>query len=132
MNNDKRSMGLIAVASAGAGAVGAWVFDPRLGKSRRARARDRVAGTVRHTLKRTSRTRRRIRAIAAGRMHRARHAIGRPDRTPVDDITLVQRVESRLFRDPHVPKGDLNIDAVAGTVVLRGSLSSPRQIHDIE
>jgi hypothetical protein len=130
--DDKRSVGLIAVASAGVGAATAYVFDPRLGKSRRKKARDRLAGAFRHTTKRATRTGRRLRAVAIGRTRRVRHAIGRHDHTPVDDITLVQRVESRLFRDSHVPKGDLNVDAAGGTVHLRGVVQSPDQIRQIE
>jgi hypothetical protein len=128
----KSSPGMIALVSAGAGAAGAYVFDPKLGKGRRSKARDRVAGSFRHTSKRLARSGRRMRALAVGKARGAKHAVGRHEHGYVDDITLVQRVESRIFRDPHVPKGRLNVDASAGVVFLRGALQRPEQIRDIE
>ncbi len=127
-----RSTVLIVLASAGAGAAGAYVFDPKHGKGRRAKARDRVAGSFRHTTKRVGRAGRRMRALAVGRARRVQHAVGPHDHGYVDDITLVQRVESRIFRDPHVPKGRLNVDAAGGVVFLRGALAEPQQIREIE
>ena len=41
-----------------------------------------------------------------------------------DDATLRDRVESELFRDPDVPKGQMNIDAAAGVVTLRGTVDA--------
>lgn len=41
-----------------------------------------------------------------------------------DDATLRDRVESELFRDPGVPKGQMNIDAAAGVVTLRGTVDA--------
>lgn len=41
-----------------------------------------------------------------------------------DDATLRDRVESELFRDPEVPKGDMNIDVAAGVVTLRGTVDA--------
>jgi osmotically-inducible protein OsmY len=73
-----------------------------------------------------------VRALVVGRAKRAQHAVGRHDHGYVDDITLVQRVESHLFRDPHVPKGRLNVDAAGGTVYLRGALPEPGVIRQIE
>jgi osmotically-inducible protein OsmY len=49
-----------------------------------------------------------------------------------DDETLRQRVESKLFRDRHVPKGDLNISAEHGTIILRGELDNPADIARLE
>lgn len=42
-----------------------------------------------------------------------------------DDGTLVDRVESQLFRDSDVPKGDININAADGVVTLRGEVDEP-------
>lgn len=133
MSNTTRLLLVMALLGAAlAGAVSAYVLDPKLGKGRRAKARDRYAGNMRHASRRAGRGARRARAFAVGRSRRARHAIGRHEHPYVDDITLVQRVESQIFRDPHVPKGRLNVDAVHGTVFLRGALSRPEQIRDIE
>src|SRR5436853_636841 len=56
-----------------------------------------------------------------------------PKQTEIpDDETLRQRVESQLFRDRHVPKGNLNISAEHGMVILRGELDSPLEIAQLE
>src|SRR5438067_10563763 len=49
-----------------------------------------------------------------------------------DDETLRQRVESQLFRDRHVPKGNMNINCEHGTVILRGEVESAADIAEIE
>jgi osmotically-inducible protein OsmY len=48
-----------------------------------------------------------------------------------DDQTLVDRVESQVFRDRHDVKGRVNVNAEHGRVVLRGELESPEQIDDL-
>lgn len=42
----------------------------------------------------------------------------------INDPTLVARIESELYRDDAIPKGQLNIDAVHGVVTFRGTLKS--------
>jgi osmotically-inducible protein OsmY len=41
---------------------------------------------------------------------------------PIDDVTLRDRAESQLFRDPEIPKGSINISAERGILVLRGEV----------
>lgn len=48
-----------------------------------------------------------------------------------NDPTLVSRVESELFRDATLPKGELNIDAANGVVTLRGTVTNDAQARDI-
>jgi len=50
----------------------------------------------------------------------------------VDDATLVDKVESAIFRDPAVPKGRININAERGRVVLRGEVDQSEQISALE
>jgi hypothetical protein len=47
-----------------------------------------------------------------------------------DDATLLDRVRSELFRDPELPKGDINLSAANGVVELRGQVA-PDLIEDI-
>jgi hypothetical protein len=47
-----------------------------------------------------------------------------------DDATLLDRVRSELFRDPDLPKGDINLAAANGVVELRGRVE-PALIEDI-
>ena len=66
-----------------------------------------------------------------GVSHRIVHLVPHPTDV-ADDETLRQRVESQLFRDRHVPKGELNINCEHGMVILRGELHSPMEITQIE
>ena len=47
-----------------------------------------------------------------------------------DDARLLARVESELFRDPELPKGDIVLDAVGGVVTIRGQVA-PELVEDI-
>jgi osmotically-inducible protein OsmY len=40
-------------------------------------------------------------------------------------------VETIVFRDPAVPKGDLNINAENGTVFLRGQVESSELVEEL-
>jgi osmotically-inducible protein OsmY len=46
------------------------------------------------------------------------------------DAVVKARVESELFRDDDVPKGDVVIDVVGGVVTVRGSVP-PRLVDDL-
>lgn len=41
-----------------------------------------------------------------------------------DDARLLARVQSELFRDAALPKGDIALDAVGGVVTLRGQVDA--------
>jgi hypothetical protein len=47
-----------------------------------------------------------------------------------DDAVVLARVETELFRDPAVPKGDITIDVVGGVVTLRGQVE-PQLVQDL-
>ena len=49
----------------------------------------------------------------------------------VDDVTLARKVETEIFRDENVPKGQINVNAEYGKVVLRGELDSEDMIRDL-
>ena len=118
-------MGVPALLVAGVVGAGlAFLFDPSQGRRRRAIARDKALATFR----RTGRLGRRVGADARGMRQKVTHL--RPeDKGPVDDVTLTRKVESELFRDPDVPKGQININAEEGVVVLRGEVDRPEQIE---
>ena len=119
------------LAAAATGAVFTYFLDPEQGGSRRAMARDRVAGLMRRGARGAERTARGAAAEAYGLTQQARHM--QPEHWSVpNDATLAQRVESELFRDPNMPKGRIIINAEAGIVVLRGELDRPEQIRAIE
>jgi hypothetical protein len=45
-----------------------------------------------------------------------------------DDITLVRKVESIIFRPPGSPRGSVDVNAVAGVVYLRGEVKHPEDV----
>jgi hypothetical protein len=115
-----------ALAATAVGAAVEFFLDPRSGRRRRKLLRDRARGAIR-------RRRRRLERQAhyeAGKVIGIAHAIGHRDRgdAELDDVGLVHKVESELFRDRTIPKGEISINADRGILVLRGELADQRQI----
>lgn len=48
-----------------------------------------------------------------------------------DDATLVDRVQSQVFRETDVPVGAVNVNAEFGRVILRGEVKSDDLIEDL-
>jgi hypothetical protein len=119
-----------AVVSAVVGALLAYAFDPERGRGRRVQTLDRTAGSLRRTGRQAERLARSVGATAAGWGARASHLSGETE--PVDDTALAHKVESKLFRDPDIPKGRINVNAENGLVVLRGVANDAAQIVTIE
>lgn len=90
----------------GLGAALTYFFNPLEGQQRRAK----VAGRVKALL--------------------ARAEEG-PKPQP-DDVTLAHMVESELFRDEQVPKGQINVNAENGKIYLRGEVGEQEMIRDLE
>src|SRR4029453_14248315 len=113
------------------GAALVYFFDPQNGKRRRQTAVDRVAGFFRRLGKRARRTGGGgYPEMGGGGMKRA-HMREKTKPEP-NDATLVQKVESEVFRDPSIPKGQINVNAENGVVVLRGQVDSPDLIKELE
>jgi len=94
-------------------------------------ARDRMMARSRRMMRGLRGTFRGAAAETHAMSQRIVHLV--PRQTEVaDDETLRQRVESQLFRDRHIPKGDLNINCEHGMVILRGELDSPQEIAHLE
>ncbi len=47
-------------------------------------------------------------------------------------MTLAHKIESILFRDRDVPKGQININAEEGVVFLRGQVDRPELVGELE
>lgn len=119
----------LAVAAAG-GALLAFLLDPDRGRTRRALAADRLGGTGRRLGRRLDRLGRRVTATVAGLRERAAHeGEGSAD---LDDAALAHRVETELFRDQAVPKGQMNINVENGVAVLRGAVDDEAMIAAVE
>jgi hypothetical protein len=111
---------LSTVLAVSLGAAAAFLFDPERGRGRRARLVDQAAGSLRRLGRGIRREVRFVGGRAGGRLRAMRLGDGTDDLA--NDATLKDRVESELLGDPAIPKGDININAEQGIVVLRGEV----------
>lgn len=115
-----------------AGATLAYLLDPERGRHRRHLVRERSAGTIRHGARRLGHGSRVAALQTIGHAKGALHRLWPPPAgEPLDDAGLAHKVESVVFRDPRVPKGEISINAESGTVFLRGQLESAELIDDV-
>lgn len=121
---------MLALGAALGGALAAFVLDPERGRARRSRLTDQAAATARRASAELGRVSRRAGSLASGKLQALLNH-GSPEPMP-NDATLANKVESELFSDPQVPKGQISINVEQGTVVLRGELSSQEEIDQIE
>lgn len=112
------------------GATVAFFFDPARGRGRRAKTRDQIAGRFRRSRRKIGRVGRWVGAEVEGKKQKIAHMM--PEQRAYDDVTLAQKVQSELFADPDIPKGELNINVEDGTVVLRGRADTPEMIEAIK
>jgi osmotically-inducible protein OsmY len=119
-------MPLFALAGA-IGAALAYLFDPDNGRRRRSIARDKLGKYVRQT----GRQAQGAGAQAQGLKAKATHISETPKPQP-DDVTLARKVETEIFRDAGVPKGQINVNVEDGVVFLRGELPERDLISDLE
>ena len=125
--NPQRTAFLL-IAGAGAGYLVAYLLDPAHGRSRRAEIVRRLGGVGREA----TRTAQRTAVLATDRASGIKNKVmPQPDNPDPDDLTLLDRVESQVFADPSIPKGDINVMVVEGRAVLRGQVAEP-QIGAIE
>jgi osmotically-inducible protein OsmY len=115
----------------GLGAALTYFFDPQQGRGRRAQARDRIAGFFRRQVRQGERLGRGVSAQAEGLVQKAKHLEEEPKPQP-DDVTLTRKVETEIFRDADVPKGQINVNAENGKIFLRGEVGQPELIKDLE
>jgi osmotically-inducible protein OsmY len=115
-------------------AMGGMAFmyyaDPQNGRRRRHVTRDKAVSLARHGAKRGRRLVHHVTSDAKGYVERARHAQGGAEQ--LDDQTLVDKVESIVFRDRDIPKGQINVNAENGVVFLRGEVANPELVEALE
>jgi predicted exporter len=129
----KRFAGQLATVAASGLAAGValeFFLDPRNGRRRRRLMRDRVRAALRRGARGVGRQTRYEAGKVAGITHRITHPQHEP--AELDDISLVHKVESELFRDRSIPKGRISINADRGIVVLRGQLDDAQDIERVE
>jgi osmotically-inducible protein OsmY len=109
------------------GWIAAYFLDPRAGKRRRSVARDWTLSRARRALRRADRARRHATSTIYGKRQAFLHRSEPPKEQP-DDVTLAHKVESIIFRDHSVPKGQISINAEEGVVWLRGEVPEQSMI----
>jgi hypothetical protein len=125
---EEGEMSVFAVGGA-LGALLAYFFDPNSGTRRRHMLRDRVGAFFRSGGRQATRAGRAVAADAYGFSQKVQHSKEEPK--DYDDATLADKIRSEVFRDPDVPKGDINVNVQEGVVQLRGEVSRPELIEDL-
>ncbi len=118
-----------------AGAVLMFLFDPRMGRRRRALVRDKSVAAY-HLLTRRipGATRKRgiwMRDRVRGIGYELRHAVSGNGHRASDDVDLAQRVRTEVFRDPRIPDGAIVVDAYEGVITLRGEVPDQDMIERV-
>jgi osmotically-inducible protein OsmY len=111
------------------GAAVAYLFDPQGGRRRRAMIRDRSVAFARRRGREAVRAGRSVAAEAYGVSQKVQHV--REEPKDYDDVTLAQKVQTEIFRDADVPKGQINVNAEDGIVVLRGEVDRPELMEEL-
>jgi hypothetical protein len=119
---------LLLFAGVGAGYLAAYFLDPEHGRGRRAEVARQLGGLGIEANRMAQRTTILATDKASGIKSRV---LARTGSAETDDLTLLDRVESEVFRDPAIPKGEINVMVVDGKAVLRGQVAEP-QIGAIE
>jgi osmotically-inducible protein OsmY len=113
------------------GAVLAYFFDPQNGRSRRALARQRIPALFRNASRKAGGVGTAAATQASAMKQKATH-LEEEEKPQPDDVTLARKVETEIFRDADIPKGQINVNAENGKVVLRGEVEQPELIKDLE
>ena len=109
----------------------AFFFDPTSGRRRRALLRDRGFAFFRRGARRTEDFGQAVAAQATAVTQKVTH-LKEEEKPQPDDVTLARKVETELFRDEDVPKGNINVNAEFGKIVLRGEVEEPDMIKELE
>jgi BON domain len=120
------------VSAAIGGAALAYFLDAQNGRRRRHQTRDQLLSLARHGTKRGRKLVHHVSADARGTALRAAHAFRPAAEVELDDATLVDKVESIVFRRRDVPKGQININAENGVIFLRGQVERPELVEALE
>lgn len=113
------------------GALVAFFFDPVSGRGRRAQAGQRVPAFFRRRSRELERLGRRAGSEAYGLKQKATHLREEPKHGALNDPALARKVETEIFREADVPKGQINVSVREGVVELRGEVPTAEMIDDL-
>jgi osmotically-inducible protein OsmY len=111
------------------GAIFDHYADPVSGRRRRKVDMDRVAGGVRSGWRRALRALRLVQADAYGVAKKIEHRQELPK--DLDDATIAHKIETDVFRDADVPKGQINVNVQEGVAQLRGEVPTPDMLDSL-
>jgi gas vesicle protein len=114
------------------GAAAAYLFDPQRGKARRTTLTQWTAARVRRGAQSLGQLTRYSTNTASAFPQKMVSLKSAQQRQTPDDLTLRDRIESDVFRDPEMPKGDVNFDVNNGIVTIRGAVDNAFRIASIE
>jgi osmotically-inducible protein OsmY len=103
-----------------AGAIGAaiaYFFDPDNGRRRRKVLADKTGKYARQAGQQAQGA-----GAQAGGLKAKAANLKETEKPQPDDVTLARKVETEIFRDAEVPKGQINVNAEDGVVYLRGEV----------
>jgi hypothetical protein len=121
---------LTVIIGAIAGAVAVYFLDPERGRARRAQFVDWSNARLRRGWRAANQLGARTSTNAAAFPQRMVSLRSGP--RPVDDLTLRDRVESEIFRNADLPKGQINLDVSSAIVTIRGQVDNAFQIATVE
>jgi osmotically-inducible protein OsmY len=131
MSKPEREQIPFYLAAAVGGIAVLYFLDASNGRRRRHTVRDRARSLGRHGLRRAGKLVHHATSDTYGFGQRLVHRLPSPA-PDLDDATLVDKVESIVFRDRDVPKGEININAEKGVVFLRGQVERPELVESLE
>lgn len=112
------------------GAAAAWFLDPNDGTRRRNVARDKTMKYARQGKDEAARRAASAGEAVKGKATAVAPGTGRePAEERLNDPALKAKVESEIFRDPDVPKGQVSVSVAEGIVSLRGEVEDPATIE---
>ena len=112
------------------GAATAWFLDPNDGTRRRNVVRDKTLKPARRGMDDAARWATYAVTAVKGKATGAAPGAGRePAEERLNDPALKAKVESEIFRDPDVPKGQVSVSVAEGIVSLRGEVEDSATIE---
>ena len=112
-----------------AGGLVTFMFDPTADHASRSLAVRRVRGRFHRLQRRFGRAVRHAWSESSGIEQRLMHPHAGE---AADDLTLLDRIQSEIYRRPEIPKGAFNIEVVGGVTILRGQLPDAATIATVD